>query len=46
MEFSEKNKTRAMTSKMHLALFSLASNLFQKDNLGYVNSGMRSNLLD
>ena len=29
MEFSVKNKTLAMTSKMHLALFSLASNLFQ-----------------
>ena len=28
MEFSVKNKTLAMTSKMHLALFSLASNLF------------------
>ena len=28
-------------------IFSLKSiNLFQKDNLGYVNSGMRSNLLD
>ena len=29
MEFSVKNKTLAMTSKMHLALFSLASSLFQ-----------------
>ena len=29
MEFSVKNKTLAMTSKMHLALFALASSLFQ-----------------
>ena len=29
MEFSVKNKTVAMTSKIHLALFLLASNLFQ-----------------
>ena len=28
-------------------IFALKSiNLFQKDNIGYVNSGMRSNLLD
>jgi len=29
MEFFVKNKTLAMTSKMHLAPFSLASSLFQ-----------------
>ena len=29
MKFFVKNKTLAMTSKMHLALFSLASSLFQ-----------------
>ena len=29
MEFFAKNKTLAMTSKMHLAHFSLASSLFQ-----------------
>ena len=30
MDFFEKNKTLAMTSKMHQAHFSLASNLFNK----------------
>ncbi len=29
MEFFVKNKTLAMTSKMHLALFSLAKNFLQ-----------------
>ena len=29
MEFSVKNKTLAMTSKMHLALFSLAKTFLQ-----------------
>ena len=41
MEFSVKNKTLAMTSKMHLALFSLAKTFLQSYQRNWRNLSAR-----